>query len=1242
MGTPTLLRAPVQSQDPHQIMHDALVNAKNSLDAGKPKDEVFLEFRKTAMQLMLSHKSQAGTLLSLRQAFISGAVLIQKADATGIGALIIAEQGKIGKEDSKEEKSKFYNDVPVNARKELSTLMFTAQTFVQKLDGASADSVKQAYQNIINRYKIPASEVDAALLGYLKQAKPELFGSMASFNIDEFDRDVWASSSMVSSLNDWMSNSHTTSADLLALQTAFTGNDSDAQRKTNEAWLKKIGLPPAILTNRYFGTMLLRQYGVASASELHASLMSKASMNVIPAPEGNSVSDTLGVLHQCFDIIEKSGLLANYRGDSKYYNGKFESLNVAGKFAFLTSSLGWIAQKSDNAASSVDTVLTDAGLLTPAGQIAHLSDAMPQVLAYFSDSSRIGQVSNALRGTAILYGNAYDFQANGEKEYFKEVGARLNKSFMDYLENLRRDLYIGGLQGRANDVPGQLKVQDPWQRISGDWNNFAVTPQSLDLTVFQNLALQSYLDATVNRQSSGLGDGNPFGSPTVRIDQFFRTGLTEFIPNAAMPRKEDWYGPPFDSLIRELTRVDLTKHYASKFDTSTGSNYVTEERYNSNYSSKYAMTFTLYRDLPQNSTQLTATGNDLSTGDNWTVQNISGAWNMANGVDTSVQAELNAYAGKDANVLLFMQNNYQTGQYLVNAYVRKGNYWARFFSQDLTKQDMKQQYGRVFMGAADVETDFENNKLSGAVVGLNLSSLGIPSGAIAGAATPQNVFGKGLSELHDDVGAGAYMLLGKNLDPGQQPVVFARYTKTSGREVGGATFVSKPFYAELSKGDQHFDIDLGYKNKTLYLRGKYVDSITQAYSTTPYGTDYTPDKGRKVKASSLEGQYDWGQRNTMYAIYNTLDVAANNGTDASINRENAVVGFKIAGGDKKFGDKFFTQASYSYDPDTYGTNAMGYLRNLYGQSISDVNSVADARSQTQTMRDNFQRVVQTFDPITQSVVGNMVKTLKADYRHGADRYIGEAIMTNKGDIYNLGFQLGKVTIGGTLATSDYGQMLAAQISGKDIAGLSMVKATLAVPSGHGNTGANVNIGVEKGNLRLFGSYTNLELVARGIANQINSAGDVTVEDAYNSSPISLQTKVKSTGFGAEYRKDNTNFYIIFTKSESGAMNAVVTDNPQQTISGLTGVTAGATMYSFNENGLRNAWTLGAFAEKTTIQQLVTEANKQQSSNGFYANQYGIISKWNYGDGGYLTLKGGLEFYPGGKSYFGSVTYKWFF
>ncbi|MCX8198325.1 MAG: hypothetical protein N3F07_04015, partial [Candidatus Micrarchaeota archaeon] len=112
-------------------------------------------------------------------------------------------------------------------------------------------------------------------------------------------------------------------------------------------------------------------------------------------------------------------------------------------------------------------------------------------------------------------------------------------------------------------------------------------------------------------------------------------------------------------------------------------------------------------------------------------------------------------------------------------------------------------------------------------------------------------------------------------------------------------------------------------------------------------------------------------------------------------------------------------------------------------------------------------------------------------------------------------------------------------------------------------------------------------------------------------------------------------------NKNGVTNARITDNIDETINTtLTGATAGVTVYSFNENGIRESWTFGAFGEKITIRELT-----KQTEKFFSTNQYGVLlkSQQPWGEAG---VKVGVEFYKipidTGKGGFINVTFRFLF
>lgn len=97
MSAPKLLAAPVQTQDPHQAMHDALVKAQNDLGKNKPKEAVILELRATTLKLMLRAGEGSELALDLRKTYLSAELIINDGKAKKLTSLIDSETKKIGK-----------------------------------------------------------------------------------------------------------------------------------------------------------------------------------------------------------------------------------------------------------------------------------------------------------------------------------------------------------------------------------------------------------------------------------------------------------------------------------------------------------------------------------------------------------------------------------------------------------------------------------------------------------------------------------------------------------------------------------------------------------------------------------------------------------------------------------------------------------------------------------------------------------------------------------------------------------------------------------------------------------------------------------------------------------------------------------------------------------------------------------------------------------------------------------------
>ena len=1249
---------------------DSLGSLRNLLLNGSP-DAANQINRMTAVlgyarNAILSQKNLGDAKAEIGQAFFGEMAAASKAPASGFWTQEL--------ENDKEFKKYLQSNPKLN--QDMVDVMSRLELLKERMDYASANALKNSFDTFKHHVDENTPQGEKALKSLADIAKDYLHNSMPALPYEKYKdksgvdlftylpEEFKAAEDSLSYLRNWLAWPDRKAKEIKKLSDALLNGDAAA--------VAKLGLPPKLVSSQIAGALFLRSYAASSAEEFYQSIPSqlrKKGEEIIklPAKPENATqvqefSGALDIISQCQGFLEQSGILEGYRKRAELFNPKFDNLDIMGKFFFLTSSLDEVLKSSQDRTGAINVLLSDGMRLTGAGQIGYFGKAMPQILQMYYATDTIGQLSNGIAGTAIIYGQLDDYAALGQKQYMGEVSERIALARNDYLSQLQEDMVFNN--GREEEIKLKPLGENFYERIRRD----RITPQDLNMSVFSNVVLEAYLLATGNTEQRGLGQQVPFGDPKPVIDRFFQRGLPEMLPWMPEPRAREWYGPSIDSLMRELTRVDLLKHRPTLFSQFIADAFGEQDKWDGTTTKSLtevqAQVFgprgsaQLYeqQDWEREKGHLTLAGNDLSNGENWTVKNINADWDSGLG-NTRLNAQLDAYAGKDANLLLFVNNDYDAGTYSVRSYIRKGNVWARFFSDErLTTKKVEQKYGRIISPYEDVRASFQQGNLAGAVVGINMKSIGLDAGVVAAAATPRGVFGKAIETKKDDLGAGAYFFLpsSASLDA-ENPLVFAQYAKVSGMGAGGAKYISKSLFADLAVGKEQFAIEAALKQKKYFVSASYMNMMRLAYQGTNYSFWNAPATGNmssdgsfvpqeRIKGGGFETQYDWGSRSSAFLIANTIAHQFPDSEKIMGNERdsNLIAALKLR--DEK-GDGFRLQGSYHYSPYSYSSNVLQYLRSEYDRifpsGIGSSSSVEGARSQTLAQRNELLDIANRFTPMTGMLMQNMLKTAKFEYDKEQTRILVEAAGGPEQQLGNLGFQFGRWSIGGSFARTDFSKLVGLSLS-KQFGEGGMARLTLAVPVDQGR-GFNLNAGLLEGPLpkgfSLIGSYTSLDFAAGNIASQFNTE----LQNA-SQSDISL----RGGGIGAHYMPSpDTKYYMIFTQNErTGKTNVRITDNTKEAVNtqSLIGLTGGLTVYSFSESGLINSWTVGAFAERVTLDQLEKEKDKVVSKL-FKANRYGGIVGHEEPFGS-VSGQLGLEYYGTptgeGKGLFGKLNVRIYF
>ncbi len=1081
----------------------------------------------------------------------------------------------------------------------------------------------------------------ARLLLSLCESKPSDKSLLVHFK-DEIQA-AWLASGAISA---WLSDSRRTSEEISALSNLLS---SDSLPKDYAKTLSKIGFDQNLFISLYSKTgeakdvaekrnrrallehVFLRNYGVSSAGEF-AELLNKniaIDKKISGLSGGTDLSRALSAIFQLQKHLEDSRLLEFYTGDKLLFNGKFNDLDIVGKFFFLSKTLPMVQQGSADTQDTIDILLSDGKRLGGAGQLLYFGDSAPSILGMFSDIDSVAQLSNAISGTAIVYGRLYGSESLGQKKYLGEVSERIDAASAAFLSQFIDDMKLV----KQEEV---LKLRTPEERIFSTAQGLrGISPSELRLFQFSNVVANAYLMAT-----SG-------GDPIQLFREFFSRGPSEMIPERAPPRRDTWYAPSIDALLRELTRIDIQRHLPNVFNRFDGSVFANHEEWNdvgktplqvdlgwfgqTNLSisggSNDAFASQKFQGF------VTALAQDLRTSENWTVQSLNAGWSR--GVnDERLNGALNAYGelmGENADILVFTEKQKrsvvfrdQSESFTLRAYARRGNTWVRFFQEEnQSRQDLEMKYGRAITPNADIRSRWEQGEVSGFIAGVNSETAGI---ALA-ESTPRAAFGQGLGRGRDSAGGGFFKWEGG--------LVSLKAFKVEEKNQYSFDYVTEPFILMGAGGrgegkkSVQWAADVGYKSDSFYIRADLMDLLRYAYTGQDYSRfdvstgqptfvkgEYTPRE--RITGASGSIQKDWGERSLLFFSGNSLSRQVFDDKTGAYSERQRDEGFvsgvrirrdvsdvKIKGEAKR---DFLGQISYYFNPYSHLADlARGRLDALkeLDQNLDrqlKITSLSGARSEVQFQRERIRREITVLEDI---IYENMMRTLKLKCYLGQDfKALAEAAVGSETAAYSGGVEVGSVSLGGSLLQdlnrSGPKSVKAVGLEFSKILENGQFRASIAVPTGSYGKGYVANAGLSDlhalglDGIGAIASYTSLDLAAKALVDDIN--GNLPSLDP------SARSKIRGEGF-AFYKDDpNKRWFIVATKnSATGKTDFKVTDSE------LEGLDAGGTVYWFTKTGLRGSVTASVFGENVKIKDVITpaEANVPPNLSMFEGNRFGL-------------------------------------